>query len=182
MPEHLQPSDKEIFMTTPALYRRRLIPDECIHLKDDIILEISNDHILTRWNTLKPKKTLHHGDSCYYLNKGIKVSRFYTKDNMLICWYCDIVSYEWNSEKTSLLSTDLLLDVLVYPDGSFKLLDMDELAQAHAQKLIPDTLLQNSLLAANKLLNEIYDNRFHEIYTSVFDHMKNFSESAPDSH
>ena len=155
-------------MKNLSLYRRRLIPDECILLKDDIILYADDDHILTKWNTLKPKKILHHGDSCYYLNKGVKVSRFYTEDNMLICWYCDIVSYEWNEEKTSLLTTDLLLDVLVYPDGSFKLLDMDELAQASAEKLISDTLLQNSMLTANRLLNEIYDNRFYEIYSPVF--------------
>ncbi len=163
-------------MTTPALYRKRLIPDECILLKDDIILDASDDHILTKWNTLKPKKILHHGDSCYYLNKGVKVSRFYTQDDILICWYCDIVSYEWNKEKTSLLSTDLLLDVLVYPDGSFKLLDMDELAQARSRKLISDTLLQSSLLTANRLLNEIYDNKFHENYTSVFSNIDDLSK------
>lgn len=156
-------------MTTPALYRKRLIPDECILLKDDIILEVDDDHILTRWNTLKPKKILHHGDSCYYLHKGVKVSRFYTEDNILICWYCDIVSYEWNETKTSLLTTDLLLDILVYPDHSFKILDMDELAQAQAKELISGTLLQNSLLTANRLLNDIYDNKFHELYTSIFD-------------
>lgn len=156
-------------MKTLSLYRRRLIPDECILLKDDIILEADDDHILTRWNTLKPKKILHHGDSCYYLNRGVKVSRFYTEDNFLICWYCDIVSYEWKEEKTALLTTDLLLDVLVYPDGSFKLLDMDELAQAQAEKMISDQLLQNSLLTANRLLNEIYENKFHSIYTPVFD-------------
>ena len=160
-------------MKTLSLYRKRLIPDECILLKDDIILKADDDHILTRWNTLKPKKILHHGDSCYYLNKGVKVSRFYTKDNFLICWYCDIVSYEWKDEKSSLLSTDLLLDVLVYPDGSYKLVDMDELAQAHARKLISDALLQTSLMTANRLLNELYDNQFHKIYTSIFDNCEN---------
>ena len=156
-------------MTTPILYRKRLIPDECILLKDDSILEVTEDHILTRWNTLKPKKILHHGDSCYYLNNGVKVSRFYTRDNLLICWYCDIVSYEWNEDKTSLTSTDLLLDILVYPDKSFKILDMDELAQAHAERLISDELLQRSLLTANHLLNDIYDNTFYDIYTPVFE-------------
>lgn len=158
----------EIFMTTPALYRKRLIPEECILLKDDIILEMNEEYILTKWNTLKPKKILHHGDSCYYLHKGVKVSRFYTEDNLLICFYCDIVSYAWNEEKTSLFTTDLLLDILVYPDDSFKMLDMDELAFAHDQKLISDTLLQNSLLTANRILNEIYDKKFHEIYTPAF--------------
>ena len=156
-------------MNTLSLYRRRLIPDECILLKDDIILDADDQHIVTKWNTLRPKNLLHHGDSCYYLDKGVKVSRFYTEDNYLICWYCDIVSYEWKEEKTALWSTDLLLDVLVYPDGSYKLLDMDELAEAHAGKLISDGLLQTSLLTANRLLNEIYDNKFHEIYTAVFD-------------
>ena len=159
-------------MKTLSLYRRRLIPDECILLKDDIILYADDHHILTRWNTLKPKKILHHGDSCYYLNKGVKVSRFYTEDDILICWYCDIVSYEWKEEKTVLLSTDLLLDVLVYPDGSFKLLDMDELAEARSRSLISDALLQSSLLTANRLLHEIYDNKFHKIYTSVFNNME----------
>ena len=86
----------------------------------------------------------------------------------MICWYCDIVSYEWKEEKTALLTTDLLLDVLVYPDGSIKLLDMDELAQAHAQKLISDELLQTSLMTANRLLNEIYEGKFHDLYTPVF--------------
>lgn len=155
-------------MTTPALYRKRLIPNECILLKDDIILEMNDDYILTKWSTLKPKKTLHHGESCYYLHKGVKISRFYAKDDSFICWYCDIVSYEWNKEKTSLFATDLLLDILVYPDGSFKMLDMDELAQAHAEKLISDTLLQSSLFIANRLLHEIYDDNFHKIYMPVF--------------
>ena len=156
-------------MTTPTLYRKRLIPNECILLKDDIIREVTDDHILTRWNTLKPKKILHHGESCYYLNKGVKVSRFYTADNFLICWYCDVVSYEWNEDRSSLITTDLLLDILVYPDKSFKILDMDELAQAHAEGLLSDELMRCSLFTANRLLNDIYDDTFHDIYTSVFE-------------
>lgn len=155
-------------MKTLSLYRKRLIPNECVLLKDDIIMEITDDHILTKWNTLRPKKILHHGDSCYYLDKGVKVSRFYTEDNFLICWYCDIVSYEWNEDKTSLTTTDLLIDILIYPDDTFKILDMDELAQAHAEKLISDSLLQSSLQTANHLLNDIYDNKFHKIYTPIF--------------
>ena len=156
-------------MITPTLYRKRLIPNECVLLKDDIIWEVTDDHILTKWKTLKPKKVLHHGDSCYYLNKGVKVSRFYTEDNFLICWYCDIVSYAWSEDKSSLISTDLLLDILVYPDNTFKILDMDELAQAHVEGLISDEQMQLSLFTANNLLNDIYDNTFHEIYTPVFE-------------
>ena len=156
-------------MMTPTLYRKRLIPNECILLKDDKICEVADDHILTRWSTLRPKKILHHGESCYYLKKGVKVSRFYTEENILICWYCDIVSYEWNGDRSALTATDLLIDILVYPDRSFKILDMDELAQAHAERLISDELMQQSLFTASRLLNDIYDDTFYEIYTPAFE-------------
>lgn len=67
-------------MTYPALYRRRLIPDECILLKDDIVLEWNEDRIVTSWKALHPKKDLHHGSSCYFLKEGFKVSEFLAED------------------------------------------------------------------------------------------------------
>lgn len=155
-------------MTKPILYRKRLIPEECILLKDDIILESNEDFILTKWNTIKPKKDLHHGYSCCFLKKGIKVSKFYRKDGSLIYWYCDIVSYEWNSDKTALVTTDLLIDILIYPDGTLKVLDLDELAEAREKALLSDALLSYSLRTASRLLEDIYAGRFHELYTGVF--------------
>ena len=59
-------------MTYPTLYRKRIIPDECVHLKDDIILHCSGEIILTQWNAIRPKKELHHGYSCYFLEEGIQ--------------------------------------------------------------------------------------------------------------
>ena len=56
-------------MKRPTLYRKRLIPEECILLKDDELLYRDEKTIITRWNTLKPKKDLHHGFSCYFLDK-----------------------------------------------------------------------------------------------------------------
>ncbi len=158
-------------MATPELYRKRLIPNECILLKDDIILEMNDDYILTKWNTIKPKKDLHHGYSCCYLKEGIKVSQFYREDGTLIYWYCDIVSYEWNEEKTALVTTDLLIDILVYPDGSIKVLDLDELADAQDFGLISGDLLKNSLRTADKLLQEIYAGNFYKTYTKVFERL-----------
>jgi len=156
-------------MTKPALYRKRLIPEECILLKDDIILKADENIILTKWNTIKPKKDLHHGYSCCYLKKGVKVSKFYRKDNSQICWYCDIVSYQWKEEKNVLVTTDLLIDILVYPDGTLKILDLDELADAQDQALISGELLKNSLRTADRLLQDIYAGKFYEIYTGVFE-------------
>ena len=48
-------SEKGELMDKPILYRKRLIPQECVLLKDDVILECSEDIILTKWCALKPK-------------------------------------------------------------------------------------------------------------------------------
>ena len=61
----------------PKLYRKRIIPNECIHLKEDIIIFQDESLIITKWNALKPKKELHHGFSCYFLKEGYKVSSFF---------------------------------------------------------------------------------------------------------
>ena len=111
-------------MTNPTLYRRRIIPSECIHLKDDVILSCDEEHIVTSWLTLHPKKDLHHGCSCYYLQEGFKVSRFYNEKNSLLYWYCDIVDYEYREKEDTYIVTDLLADVIVYPDGFVKVVDI----------------------------------------------------------
>ena len=56
------------------IYRKRIIPQEIVLLKDDVIVKADDDIIVTKWNTLKPKTGFSHGCSCYYLKKGVKVS------------------------------------------------------------------------------------------------------------
>ena len=121
----------------PTLYRKRLIPEECVLLKDDEILVCNEDIIVTRWKALKPKKDLHHGYSCYFLKKGYKVSKLYSPDEKLVYWYCDIVKVVPNEEKNEIVFEDLLLDVVIYEDGHIEVLDADELADALEQKIIP---------------------------------------------
>ena len=152
------------------LYRKRLIPEECILLKDDIILEADAHHILTQWNTLKPKKDLDHGFSCCYLDLGIKVSKFMRKDNSLIYWYCDIVDYSWEDDDHTLIATDLLIDILIYPNEQLKVLDLDELAEAEDKGLISSDLLKKALRRANALLTDIYAGKFHP-YIENMEHL-----------
>ena len=86
-------------MSQTQLYRRRIIPEECILLKDDVILYRDSNMIVTKWAALKPRKDLHHGFSCYFLDEGFKISKFYAADNSLLYWYCDIISHTYDSEK-----------------------------------------------------------------------------------
>ncbi|MBD5492449.1 MAG: DUF402 domain-containing protein [Lachnospiraceae bacterium] len=150
-------------MADPILYRRRLIPEECVLLKDDRLLHRDNRIIVTSWNTLKPRKDIHHGCSCYYLEEGFKVSRFYKEDGSLLYWYCDIVDYDYDEKTDTYVITDLLADVIIYPDGFVKVVDIDELATARDAGLLSDEMLKKSLLTLNHLLQIIYDGGFDDL-------------------
>ena len=128
-------------MNKIQLFRRRYIPDEIKELKDDIVLSADDKMILTKWNVLKPRKDIARGVSAYFLDKGIKVSKVYDAEDNLVYWYCDIIETVHEEGSLKYVFNDLLIDVLVYPDGFVKVVDMDEFAE----------LLWNSLNEDNKV-------------------------------
>lgn len=147
-------------MKTPILYRKRLIPDECILLKDDLLLYRDHKVLVTKWNTIRPKKTLHHGISCYLLERGIKVSKFYDHSDKFLCWYCDIVTHTYDPHTDTFIFTDLLADVIIEPDGFVKVVDLDELADALKTGLLSAEMVNIALVQLHKLLEEIYNGSF----------------------
>lgn len=153
---------------TPTLYRERIIPKECIELKDDIITHINDDIIVTKWNALKPKKELHHGNSVYYLKEGFKVSRFLREDDSLIYWYCDIIKTAFNKDTNTYVFTDLLADVIIYPDGRLKVVDIDEIAETIEKNMISKEDVISSLRNLDKLLNLIYKGKLDELAEPIF--------------
>lgn len=150
-------------MKYPLLYRKRIIPNECILLKDDEILMWDDNIIVTRWKALKPKKDLHHGYSCYFLKEGYKVSKFYRQDNTLMYYYCDIITHEYHASENKLVVTDLLADVIIYPDGFVKVVDLDEMVPALECGGISMNELKKALLSCNALLSLIYDGKLPEL-------------------
>lgn len=154
-------------MPAPILYRKRIIPEECILLKNDKILYQDEQIIVTGWNTLKPKKELHHGYSCYFLKEGYKISKFYRADDSFLFWYCDIVEHDYDHETNTYVFTDLLADVIVYPDGFVKVVDIDELVTARNDGLISEDTLKKSLLCLSSLLEVIYSGGFHTLQAPI---------------
>lgn len=150
-------------MEYPKLYRKRLIPLECIALDDDRILMLNDDILITSWNTIRPKKELHHGISCFYLKEGWKISYFLKEDNSLLYTYCDIISYDWDKDVGTLTVIDLLADVIIYPDGFVKVVDLNELSQAFLEKLISEAELTDSLVKTDSLLSKIYAGKLSEL-------------------
>lgn len=151
-------------MDYPVLYRRRLIPDESICLKDDEIIYFSDSEcrIVTKWHALKPKKDLHHGFSAYFWDEGFKVSKFYDENNQLLYWYCDIISSQLDSHANTYTATDLLADVIIYPDGFVKVVDLEEVTEAFDKGLLSIDMLKESINSLSNLLNLIYSGKFKE--------------------
>ena len=154
-------------MTVSKLYRRRLIPSECILLKDDIILEQNDEFIITKWNTIQPKPDFSHGCSCYFLREGIKVSKIYREDGSLVYWYCDIVDFSFEESTETLTVTDLLADVILYPEGRMEVVDLDELAEAMERELITKEQMTTCLRNLNHLLSMIYRDKFDRLQTRL---------------
>ncbi len=156
-------------MNKLKLYRKRIIPAECILLENDEILYQDRETIITRWNTIRPKKTLHHGYSCYFIERGFKVSKFYDHDGHLISWYCDIVDCSFDEAENAYTFTDLLIDVIVYPDGFVRVVDLDELADAARDGLITGEQMQLALRRTDKLLSLIYKDAFPRLQKYIDD-------------
>lgn len=160
-------------MENPILLRKRLIPNEIITLKDDIILSCSNSIIVTKWNSLHPKADLDHGYSCYYMNDGFKISEFYKQDNTLLCYYCDIVEYTYSRHTNELLVTDLLADIIIHPDGTVKIVDLNELVEAVDKNLITIDQLKNALMCLHKLSTKIYEHQLPLLTEPIDDAIEN---------
>ncbi|HIR13371.1 MAG TPA: DUF402 domain-containing protein [Candidatus Choladousia intestinavium] len=168
-------------MSEVKLYRKRIIPEECILLENDEILHIDREIIVTKWNTIRPKKTLHHGYSCYFLERGFKVSKFYDHSGNLISWYCDIVSHTFDPSTNTYVFTDLLVDVIVYPDGFVRVVDLNELADAFRDRLITQEQLQLALRRTDKLLSLIYKGAFTRLQNIIEEYEKIAPSVIPEN-
>lgn len=154
-------------LTDLKLYRRRLIPDECVPLLQDIILRYENDVLVTSWRTIRPKKEMDHGYSCYYLNEGYKVSKFCRADHTLLYYYCDIISPRYEENTNSLTVTDLLVDVIVFPDASVRVVDVDELVTALNDGRLTLDQLKEALQSLSRLLSQIYAGRLEDLLSPL---------------
>lgn len=132
------------------------MPNEIVYLKDDIITWQEENVMVTKWDVLHPKAKFSHGVSCYYMDKGWKISKFLNKNNELVYYYCDIIDTTHNEEENFYVFTDLLADVIIYPDGSVKVVDLGEVADALEEGIISDREVKLALKRLDALLEVVY--------------------------
>lgn len=149
------------------LFRKRFLPSEMVELKDDKILFLSENLVVTEWDVLKPRKDISHGLSAYFTDLGLKVSKVYDENGHLVYWYCDIVDLEIKGN--DYIFTDLLVDVLIYPDGHVEVLDLDEFADISEENVIDKATCLKILRRTNALLKRIYSGKFSELTKCIDD-------------
>ena len=147
-------------MNKPSIFRTRFIPFETVDISSDELLYRDEELLITRWKAIKPRKDISGGISYTFLKEGIKISRFYDADKKFAYWYCDIINVEYDSDNDRFTLIDLLLDVKLMPDGTMKVLDADELAEALEKGLITQEQTCSSLKKMDSILQKIYNGVF----------------------
>lgn len=156
-------------MEKPLLYRKRYIPLEIKSLNDDKILLVTDDVIVTKWNTFKPKKDFSKGVSYTFLNEGYKISKFMKDNGETVYYYCDIINSEYQKEKNTWVFTDLLVDVKIYPSGFVEVVDVGEVAEALDSGLINEETVKELLVKLDKLLEIVYSGKWKDMTREYFD-------------
>lgn len=156
-------------MEKPLLYRKRYIPLEIKSLNDDEILLVTDDVIVTKWNTFKPKKEFSKGVSYTFLNEGYKISKFMKDNGETVYYYCDIINSEYQKEKNTWIFTDLLVDVKIYPSGFVEVVDVGEVAEALDSGLINEDTVKELLVKLDKLLEIVYSGKWKDMTREYFD-------------
>ena len=140
------------------ILRKRYIPFETVDLTSDELLYKDENHLITRWKPIRPRKDIASGFSCVFLKKGWKISAFRDENQKILYWYCDILDIEYHKETDTYTLHDLLTDIKIMTDGRVELIDLDELAIAFEQKIITNEQLISSLKKSNELLDFAYKN------------------------
>lgn len=152
----------------PSMYRKRYIPDEIKSLEKDEILYISDDVIVTKWDTFRPKKNFSNGISCTFVNKGFKISKFMDNNGKLVYYYCDIIHSDYYKDENKWIFTDLLADVKIYPDGRTEIVDLDEVSEALKSGIISTETVCELMENLNSLLGIIYSGEWRKLTERFF--------------
>ncbi len=139
-----------------TILRKRYIPLEEVDISLDRVLIDNEQLLVTKWIPIKPRGDFAWGISYVNFQEPYKISRFYDHKDGFLYWYCDIIQTErWVDAQTGqrfCRLTDLLVDVVMYPDGRIEVKDEEELDEAIAAGLITPEQKALALQAKDRLV------------------------------
>jgi len=147
-------------MKKPIMIRKRYIPDEVVDISGDELLFRDEKLLITRWTAIRPRTDFSGGISYTFLDGGFKVGRFHDADGGFLFWYCDIIDVEYDAKTDKYTLVDLLVDVKIMPDGTVKVLDADELADAIEKGLVSNLQACSALRKLDEVLRMVYEGKF----------------------
>lgn len=150
-----------------TIYRKRHIPNEIVKLDKDVIVKYDGNVLVTTWDCIRPRDDINHGISAYFCKDGYKISKMFDADNKLVYWYCDIMTMMEGDKEGELVYEDMLLDVIIFPDGKVEVVDADEFAQAMENEMISKDKAIQALKSLDKLLKMIYSGKFSELTKDI---------------
>ena len=142
------------------MFRKRFIPFETVDISGDELLFRSEELLITRWKAIKPRTDISGGISYTFLKDDFKVSRFYDALGNFAYWYCDVIGVEYDEKSDTFTIVDLLIDIKIMPDGTMRVVDTDELAEALDKGLISKEQACRSLRELDRVLKMIYEKNF----------------------
>ena len=140
------------------IYRKRYIPNEVIDISGDEVVYRDDKLLVTKWLPIKPRTDVGRGVSYTMLDKGWKISKFYDHDNNLLYWYCDIIEHVLQDDELTLI--DLLVDVIIHENGSYEVVDEEELDEALLAGLITENQKEDALKKVSELTKLIDEKQF----------------------
>ena len=147
-----------------TILRKRYIPLEEVDISLDRVLIESEQLLVTKWIPIKPRGDFAWGISYVNFDEPYKISRFYDHKDGFLYWYCDIIQAErWVDEQTGqrfCRLNDLLVDVVMYPDGRIEVKDEEELDEAIASGLITAEQKAYALAAKEQLVARMENGSF----------------------
>ncbi len=145
------------------IYRKRFVPDEIVDISGDELIKRTEDLIVTKWLPIHPRDDMSGGMSWTYFKEGYKISKIYGPNGELKYYYCDIIDYSYDESEDSYTFTDLLVDIKVFPDGSIKFLDFDELQEAFDNDVIDDKIFSSAITKVSKLIAIIQNDNIEKL-------------------
>lgn len=112
-------------------------------LHDEVLFYNKGEGIIvTKWIPHRKREDdLASGISIWLLKRGWKLNIFFNENGQLTKWHCDVgrFLYKCKEEKlVRIIFEDLILDFIIYSDGSYKVEDEEQYQEALKQKILSD--------------------------------------------